>query len=321
MKYHYTYRLIAQNPIDSRVEYIGVRSSDCHPDNDGSYLSSSRAVAVAVSAGVVFVKEIIAVWPSRKSAVEHEVKLHAEFDVARSDLFFNRARQTKTSFDVAGTKSSAELRSYLSAAHKKRLASPSERKRISTTAKAVADRPGQRQKMSEAARKYWDSACPSDHGAKIRVGLTAAVRERKRLAMLTPEFRVKNSMRNKIAWSNPDLRVAMSANAKARMANPEVRKNLSDWALRQMSDPVKRKKWAAALNAKMSDPEVRSRISAAAKRQFADNKNRAITAESQRVAQSIKREYFKVSGYSGDKRKVTLSEAKEWLSANCKGAD
>jgi len=48
-RFHYTYRLIAINPIDERVEYIGVRSSDAPPEDDTQYWSSSLYVAEAAN--------------------------------------------------------------------------------------------------------------------------------------------------------------------------------------------------------------------------------------------------------------------------------
>jgi len=98
MKSHYTYRLIALNPVDERVEYIGVRSCNGLPENDTRYQGSSKHLPHTIQ----YRKEIIAVWPTREEAVAHEVALHDFHDVARSPRFFNKAKQTSVGFDTAG---------------------------------------------------------------------------------------------------------------------------------------------------------------------------------------------------------------------------
>jgi hypothetical protein len=99
MKSHYTYRLTAVNPVDERVEYIGVRSCECLPEEDTRYLGSSRHLPRDLE----YRKEILAVWPTRAEAVAHEVALHDLHDVARSPRFFNKAKQKTTGFDAGVT--------------------------------------------------------------------------------------------------------------------------------------------------------------------------------------------------------------------------
>jgi hypothetical protein len=56
----------------------------------------------------LFEKEILAIWPSRKEAVLHEVLLHDIFDVAKNQNFYNKSKQTSTFFDTSGVKTPQE---------------------------------------------------------------------------------------------------------------------------------------------------------------------------------------------------------------------
>ena len=105
-KYHYTYKITIRQPIDERKYYIGVRSSKCKPEDDIYYKSSSRSLKTYLKehSEVEYTKEILAYFFDRKSALQHEIELHQEFDVARNPLFFNDARQTNTGFCTEGRK-------------------------------------------------------------------------------------------------------------------------------------------------------------------------------------------------------------------------
>lgn len=114
--HHYTYRLIDENGI----AYIGARSSHLHPENDVRYMSSSKYVRMAIANGIKFSKQILAIWPTRMHAIEHEIRLHDAFDVANSNLFYNKAKQTSTAFDTSGAYVSEETRAKRRAAMIKR---------------------------------------------------------------------------------------------------------------------------------------------------------------------------------------------------------
>jgi hypothetical protein len=96
-KFHYTY-LLSGN--DGKM-YIGARSCLTIPEKD-IYWSSSKYVLQAIKDGVVFDKKILSVWPSRQEAVAHEILLHDIFNVAKNVNFYNRSKQTSTSFDTSG---------------------------------------------------------------------------------------------------------------------------------------------------------------------------------------------------------------------------
>lgn len=107
-RYHYTYILEAVNPLGNERFYIGVRSCNKHPTEDGCYMSSSRSVATAIAFGVAFKKNVLAIWPSREEAVAHEVRLHEFLNVSTDPSYFNKAKQTTVKFDTGGTTYSTE---------------------------------------------------------------------------------------------------------------------------------------------------------------------------------------------------------------------
>lgn len=100
-KFHYTYEIV--NCING-MRYIGVRTSTCHPDDDASYMGSSKYLSEDIlKYGIEsFDKEIIQIHETRESAVKHEISLHEKYDVGVNDLFYNRAKQTSTKFDTSG---------------------------------------------------------------------------------------------------------------------------------------------------------------------------------------------------------------------------
>ncbi len=102
---HYTYMLTVKNPADARRLYIGVRSCKVQPEQDVRYFGSCRPMKAWMKTqeeGCVE-KIILARWPSRAEALEHEIFLHECFDVGVNPEFWNRAKQRVKGFDTAGT--------------------------------------------------------------------------------------------------------------------------------------------------------------------------------------------------------------------------
>lgn len=97
---HYTYLLQFTNG----QKYIGVRSCKCIPKEDSKYLGSSKYTANLVLESKTILKE----FPTRIDAVNHEIYLHNFYDVVKSNLFVNQAKQTTTKFDVSGAYRSPE---------------------------------------------------------------------------------------------------------------------------------------------------------------------------------------------------------------------
>lgn len=114
--YHYTYRLTDNEGF----AYIGARSCNHHPEDDVAYMSSSKYVATAIKQGVVFSKQILAIWPTRELAIQHEIRLHDAFDVAKNPLFYNKSKQTNTKFDTTGFVFSEESRKKISVSAKRK---------------------------------------------------------------------------------------------------------------------------------------------------------------------------------------------------------
>lgn len=91
---HYTYMIKYSNG----KKYVGVRSCECLPEEDTSYVGSSKYTPN----DLIVSKEILAVFATRKEAVNHEIYLHELYDVVKNDEFYNRSKQTSTKFDTTG---------------------------------------------------------------------------------------------------------------------------------------------------------------------------------------------------------------------------
>lgn len=104
--YHYTYKITIFHSIETehRKYYYGSRSCKCLPENDISYRSSCKSLKefIEKNKDVHYTKEILAYFSDRQSAIEHEISLHNEYDVARNPEFFNLAKQSHTGFCTFG---------------------------------------------------------------------------------------------------------------------------------------------------------------------------------------------------------------------------
>jgi hypothetical protein len=207
--------LIALNPVDERVEYIGVRSCKCLPAEDLGYMSSSRTIAKMIAAGVTFNKEILATWPTRKRAVAHEVELHNAFDVARSPRFFNKAKQTCVGFDTEGTQVGDD----------NPMADPL------VKAKHAA---------ALAAEGYWARVSAGVRRAMQNPEVVARINKAKAEASRRPEVRAKLSVLSKIAMAKPEVKLIHSANTKAALLSPEINARLRAGHARRWNDGKQR---------------------------------------------------------------------------------
>lgn len=149
--YHYTYIIEAKNPTDSRFRYIGVRSCEKKPEEDiyfGSCRPFKRWQAIYGTDGLT--KTVLAIWPTRKDALSHEMLLHDCFDVARNQEFWNQAKQIATGFDTTGTKQSEELKLQKSLKTKGRPKSPEHKAKISASNKGKTVPEDVKLKISQA---------------------------------------------------------------------------------------------------------------------------------------------------------------------------
>ena len=99
---HYTYLL---SSTTQEKYYIGVRSCTYTPSSD-PYKGSSKSMTKADKDTCT--KTILKEFNTRKEALEHEVELHAKYNVKDNPLFWNNANQTSTKFDWSGKKHKKE---------------------------------------------------------------------------------------------------------------------------------------------------------------------------------------------------------------------
>ena len=97
---HYTY--IITNNL-SKIQYIGVRSCNCNASKD-NYWGSSKYLTEDINkvGRDNFTKQILAIWPTREDATEHEIKLHEFFNVSVNHMFYNKSIQTSSKFHTIG---------------------------------------------------------------------------------------------------------------------------------------------------------------------------------------------------------------------------
>lgn len=121
--------------------YIGVRSSNCQPEDDFKYLGSFKDKTFNPSE-----KIILSTFKTRKEANEAEIFLHNFYEVHINPHFANKAKHTSSSFCVAGIPKSDE--------HKKKIALTNSRvlKGKPSTFKGKTHSTESRKKISESKK-------------------------------------------------------------------------------------------------------------------------------------------------------------------------
>jgi hypothetical protein len=104
-KHHYVYHSYEE----WGREYIGVRSSDCLPEEDTKYFGTFSDKTFKPTG-----KVILFVCETRQEASEIEIKLHDFFDVAVNPQFANKAKATSTKFDTTGLPNTEEAKKKIS---------------------------------------------------------------------------------------------------------------------------------------------------------------------------------------------------------------
>jgi len=97
---HYVYLIEKKNALPNQEKYyIGVRSCEGLISND-SYMGSSKYLTEEVETLGInqFNKIILKRFSKREEAVQYEIDMHNDFDVANNSSFFNRVKQTVVSF-------------------------------------------------------------------------------------------------------------------------------------------------------------------------------------------------------------------------------
>lgn len=92
--FYYTYLLIN---TQTEQMYIGKRQSTVPPEEDTSYMGSSKYVPKEECD-----KIILSEFETAVEAVNEEIRLHALFDVVNNPKFYNRSKQTSVKFDTTG---------------------------------------------------------------------------------------------------------------------------------------------------------------------------------------------------------------------------
>jgi hypothetical protein len=99
---HYVYLIEQKNPLPGQpVQYIGVRSCECNVGDD-EYMSSSKYVKEAIEkyGKNQFNKIILKRFDNRRDANKYEMQLQEEFDVSKSNFFFNRIKTKENGLGV-----------------------------------------------------------------------------------------------------------------------------------------------------------------------------------------------------------------------------
>lgn len=111
-KYHYVYHISRRIPDLPQLQYIGVRSCNCPPEEDTSYWGSSKYLKkdMKLHGKENYRKDIWFVFDNRQDAVQREIELHNSFEVAINPLFYNCAKSSSTKFDTTGVKWGMETR-------------------------------------------------------------------------------------------------------------------------------------------------------------------------------------------------------------------
>lgn len=105
--HHYVY--LISNIVEHKA-YFGVRSCNCTPEEDTSYMSSSKLIKkLYKEKPQEFKKKILKTFDTRKEAMEWEIYLHNTYDVGRNPSFYNKAKQTSIGFDTSGGTTSKRI--------------------------------------------------------------------------------------------------------------------------------------------------------------------------------------------------------------------
>lgn len=99
---HYVYLIEKKNALPQMQKYyIGVRSCECNIGDD-SYMGSSKYLAEDIEKNGVnqYNKIILKRFKTREEAIQYEIDMHDEFNVADNTLFFNKVKQTAINFSA-----------------------------------------------------------------------------------------------------------------------------------------------------------------------------------------------------------------------------
>lgn len=200
------------------MHYYGVRSCKCKPEEDLGikYFSSSKYLTKEIQElGAEYYKfKIVKRFDNREDADKYEIMLHAKFDVARNEKFYNKAKRLNYKFSTYGIQLTEEWKEAV------RLAGIG-RKHSEET----------KLRMSEQRKKYFE-----EHPEAI-----VAMSERGKNRKLSSEARRKISEASKAMWQNEELVNKMMTKKRESMARPDVREKIGAKSKERMNDPERKK--------------------------------------------------------------------------------
>lgn len=125
-KHHYVYR--SYEPLGR--SYIGKRSCLCLPEEDTQYMGSYSDPDFFPTQ-----KEILAICESSEHALTVEIFFHEFYDVVKSPMFANRAKQTSVYFNTEGLPKTEQHRDKIREALKGKPKSEDHCKKVSAAKK------------------------------------------------------------------------------------------------------------------------------------------------------------------------------------------
>lgn len=158
---HYTYKIT----YTTGKYYIGVRSCTKEPKDDTSYIGSSKHTPNKL----VLLKEILSTFKTRKEALQHEIYLHNQYDVANNDMFYNKAKQTSIGFDTTGTKLTEEHLKKVSNSLKNRVFTEEHKQKIALASTGRKKSIEERKKLSDSKKGV--STGPRTEETKLKISL------------------------------------------------------------------------------------------------------------------------------------------------------
>lgn len=197
-KYNYVYKIT--NLINQKC-YIGVRSSNCKPEEDTKYWSSSKYVKEAITnyGKENFKKEILSIWKTRVEALNEEIRLHNKHDVGINTKFYNKSKQTATGWDTTGNKDVAN--------------------KISKKLKGRKIPQKQIEKMLETRKGFRHSEKSKKLMSQKHKGKKVSDKTRRKLSESHKGFKMKEETKEKLRAINKGKKMSAEAIEKTRQAH------------------------------------------------------------------------------------------------------
>lgn len=152
----YTYMITRVVPGLPVMYYIGVRQSECKPEDDITYWGSSKYLDAEIEkhGKQYFNKYILNTYDTAEEAGEDEIFMHRTLNVKDNPKFINRANATPSGFIVACGKKSAISRQRMSKASLGKPKSKAHRLALSKAAIESDNHPWRNNPKPDSFKKY-----------------------------------------------------------------------------------------------------------------------------------------------------------------------